>query len=71
MAHVSKSRYSSVVNTADRWDAVMAARGADVWVNWGGGVSWAAETRRRQNAYCKWKHFMLRAQQIASYKDIQ
>ena len=36
MTHVVRSRYSSVVNTADRWDTLVAARGADVWGNWGG-----------------------------------
>jgi len=40
MTHVIRSRYSSLVNTAHRWDPVMAASGADVWGNWrpeGGG----------------------------------
>jgi len=57
MTHVVRSRYSSVVNTADHWDTVMAASGADVWGNWGGGGDRgscrAAETRGRQNAYYK------------------
>jgi len=65
-----RSRYSSVVNTADRRDTMTAASGADVWGNWRGS-SGAAETRSWQNAYYKLKHFMLRAQQTVSYKDIQ